>query len=79
VWGVKERLFERLLPALSEHRLAQLLEAASVCDGVCKGLRHPAWPDEAWEALRHLALLMLQSSAAPAPRGRTSPGLALHA
>ncbi|MBX3635320.1 MAG: DNA polymerase III subunit delta [Rubrivivax sp.] len=63
VWGVKEKLFERMLPALPDHRLAHLLEAASVCDGVCKGLRHPEWPDEAWEALRRLVLTMLQSAA----------------
>lgn len=63
VWGAKEKLFERVLPALPDHRLAHLLEAASVCDGVCKGLRHPAWPDEAWEALRRLVLLMLPAAA----------------
>lgn len=63
VWGVKEKLFERVLPLLADHQLAHLLAAASVCDGVCKGLRHPEWPDEAWEALRRLLLLVLQAAA----------------
>ncbi|MBX3599394.1 MAG: DNA polymerase III subunit delta [Rubrivivax sp.] len=63
VWGVKEKLFERVLPLLADHQLAHLLAAASVCDGVCKGLRHPEWPAEAWDALRRLALLVLQAAA----------------
>jgi DNA polymerase-3 subunit delta len=71
VWGVKQRLYERVLPLLAEHQLAHLLEAASVCDGVIKGLKHPQWPLEPWDALRRLALLLVQAVASPpAPRGR---------
>jgi DNA polymerase-3 subunit delta len=71
VWGVKQRLYERVLPLLAEHRLAHLVEAASVCDGVIKGLKHPQWPLEPWEALRRLALLLVQAVASPpAPRGK---------
>jgi DNA polymerase-3 subunit delta len=71
VWGVKERLFERVLPQLADHQLAHLVEAASVCDGIVKGLKHPDWPREPWQALQKLVLLMLQALATPtAPRGR---------
>ncbi len=63
VWGVKERLFERVLPALADHQLAHLVQAASVCDGVIKGLKHPEWPLDAWSALKRLVLLTLQSVA----------------
>ncbi len=67
VWGLKERLFERVLPALADHRLAHLLAAASICDGIVKGLRHPDWPHEPWDALRRLVLMALQApSLAPA-------------
>ena len=68
VWGMKERLFERVLPLLAGHQLAHLVEAASICDGVIKGLKHPSWPLEPWEALQRLALLLTQAVAAPPPR-----------
>ena len=32
--------------------------------GVVKGLRHPDWPADAWEALRRLTLMMLDHTAA---------------
>lgn len=68
VWGARERLFERALPALSEHALAALLDAAHICDGIVKGLRHPDWPNDAWAALRRLALMLAQHTASvPAP------------
>ena len=62
IWGAKERLFERVLPQLSAARLARLLDAAAACDGVVKGLGHPAWPDGAWPALRHWVLMLLQAT-----------------
>ena len=61
VWGLKERLFERALPLLADHQLEHLVEAASVCDGLVKGLRHPDWPAEPWEGLRRLVLMLLQA------------------
>ncbi|WP_088283547.1 DNA polymerase III subunit delta [Ideonella sp. A 288] len=71
IWGPKERLFERAVPLLSAHQLAHLVEAASLCDGVVKGLKHPAWPLDPWDAVRRLALLVVQAVALPpAPRGR---------
>ncbi|MDT7834025.1 DNA polymerase III subunit delta [Aquabacterium sp. OR-4] len=73
VWGNKERLFERVLPLLAEHQLAHLVEAASTCDGIVKGLKHPQWPLEPWDALKRLALMLVQAVAAPpAPRGRAA-------
>lgn len=70
VWGLKERLFEKVVPRLAEHAAAHLLEAAQVCDGIVKGLPHPGWPLDAWDALRRLVLLMLQQTTAPAPAAR---------
>ena len=34
--------------------LAALVHAASVVDGVVKGLRDPAWPHDPWQALERL-------------------------
>jgi DNA polymerase-3 subunit delta len=71
VWGQKETLLERALPLLAAPRLAQLLRAGNVCDGIVKGLRHPGWPDQPWDALRLWMLMMLQClpsrPAQPAP------------
>jgi DNA polymerase III subunit delta len=71
VWGIKEKLFERVLPGLAAHQLAHLLDAAAVCDGICKGLKHPGWPHEPWDALKRLLLMALQAqSTAPAHKRR---------
>ncbi len=72
VWGTKERLFERVLPALDASVLAELVGAAHVCDGLVKGLRHPMWPADAWQALRRLALMLMQ--ALPPAGGRSRGG-----
>ena len=69
VWGAKQRLYERVLPLLRSDTLDQLVEAASLCDGIVKGLKHPLWPLDPWAALARLALLLTQAVAAP-PRGR---------
>lgn len=69
VWGVKERLFERAVPLLTDNGLAALLEAAQVCDGLVKGLRHPDWPLDAWEALRRLVLMLIEQLSSNAPAG----------
>ena len=63
VWGPKEKLFERVLPLLAAAASARLLDAASVCDGICKGLPHPQWPPTGWDALKRLALLALDAQA----------------
>ena len=62
----KERLFERALPLLPEHALSALLEAAQVCDGLVKGLKHPDWPSDPWDGLKRLALMLLQHTSANA-------------
>jgi DNA polymerase-3 subunit delta len=54
VWGLKERLFERVAPRVSADELAALVHAASIVDGVVKGLRDPAWPQDPWQALARL-------------------------
>ncbi|WAC74423.1 DNA polymerase III subunit delta [Roseateles sp. SL47] len=66
VWGPKERLFERLVPQLGGAALSRLLVAAQVCDGIVKGLKHPDWPADPWDALGRLAL-MLEQALRPAP------------
>ena len=76
VWGVKEKLFERVLPTLADRQLAPLLEAASVCDGIVKGLKHPDWPHDAWAALRRLMLMALEAQT-PAAKGSGRRVLAL--
>jgi DNA polymerase-3 subunit delta len=55
VWGAKERLFEHVMPTLKAPALARLVNAASIVDGIVKGLRHPQWPSDPWAALRRLA------------------------
>ena len=68
VWGLKQKLFERAVPLLADHQIARLVEAASVCDGLVKGLRHPDWPTDPWDGLRRLVLMLLESLQ-PQPRG----------
>jgi len=77
-WGQRERLFERALPLLSATALAELLAAASICDGLVKGLRHPGWPDNPWDGLRRLALMLLEPLVRGAER-KATPRLALRA
>jgi len=68
VWGPRERLFERMLPHTRAPALARLVAHASTVDGIVKGLRHPQWPDDAWEALRRLALQLAQAAQATPSR-----------
>ena len=56
IWGAKERLFERVLPRISEAALSQLLQSAHTVDGIVKGLKQPDWPTSGWQALHRLAL-----------------------
>ncbi|MFM7001309.1 MAG: DNA polymerase III subunit delta, partial [Limnohabitans sp.] len=56
VWGPRERLFERVLPRLSEARLNGLLQSAHQVDGIVKGLKVPDWPTDPWQALQRLAV-----------------------
>ena len=63
VWGVKERLFERVLPRMSSTALENLLYAAHLVDGIVKGLKQPNWPSDNWQALHRLALSLCQECA----------------
>ncbi|MBN8493185.1 MAG: DNA polymerase III subunit delta [Burkholderiales bacterium] len=76
VWGLREKLFERAVPLLTPLTLDALLRAASICDGLVKGLRHPDWPADAWDGLRALMLMLMQPLARNAPSAAV-PRLAL--
>lgn len=65
VWGAKEKLFERVLPHLSDSQLAALLQAAQQVDGIVKGLKQPDWPFDPWQALHRLASMLCSACAAP--------------
>lgn len=56
IWGAKERLYERIVPRLSDAEAAHLLQSAHWVDGIVKGLQVPDWPQDAWQALQRLAL-----------------------
>jgi DNA polymerase III subunit delta len=56
IWGIKERLFERVIPRLTDTAMSNLLQAAHQVDGIVKGLKQPDWPTQPWQALHRLAL-----------------------
>ncbi len=64
IWGLREKLFERVLPKLSSTRLAQLLQNAHQVDGIVKGLKVADWPTDPWQALQRLALRVSSACAA---------------
>ena len=64
VWGPRERLFERVLPRMTEARLNGLLQAAHQVDGIVKGLKVPEWPTDGWQALQRLAMRMSRACSA---------------
>lgn len=69
IWGVKERLYERALPLLTDTTLTNLLQAAHRVDGIVKGLKVPDWPADGWQALQRLAFELCGYCAAPAAKG----------
>ena len=77
VWGAKERLFERVVPLLSEHTVAHLVEAAQVCDGLVKGLKHPDWPHDPWDGLKRLVLMVCEHVGSGTARRPAGAGLRL--
>ncbi|MFZ4481106.1 MAG: DNA polymerase III subunit delta [Rhodoferax sp.] len=70
VWGARERLFERILPRLSEPMLAELLQAAHRVDGIIKGLKQADWPLDNWQALQRLAIMLCRECRLPASAQR---------
>jgi DNA polymerase-3 subunit delta len=63
IWGAKEKLYERVLPRLSDANLARMLLAAHQVDGIVKGLKVPEWPADGWQALQRLAMRMCRACA----------------
>jgi len=63
VWGAKERVFERAVTLIGESAIAHLLDAAHVCDGLVKGIKHPDWPLDPWEGLKRLVLMLAEETA----------------
>ncbi len=70
VWGLKERLFERVLPRLTPLMLDGLLHGAHRVDGIVKGLKAPDWPHDGWQALHRLAMQLCRACMPAAPRPR---------
>ncbi len=62
VWGAKEKQFERIMPDVQMPTLHRLLQAAHLVDGVVKGLKHPDWPTDPWQALHRLAQMVVKLS-----------------
>ena len=60
IWGVRERLFERVLPRLGAATLDSLLQSAHLVDGIVKGLKVPDWPADGWQSLQRLAMRLCQ-------------------
>ena len=60
IWGIKEKLYERVLPGITDSTLAHLLTAAHKVDGIVKGLKQPDWPASGWQSLHRLAGLVCE-------------------
>jgi DNA polymerase III subunit delta len=63
VWGIKQKLYERLLPRISGLDASNLLHAAHEADGIVKGLKAPKWPTDPWLALHQLAGMVCKLAA----------------
>ena len=70
VWGVKERLFERVLPRLTDAAVLRLLHAAHQVDGIVKGLKQPDWPANPWQSLHRLARMLCRECSPPVANSR---------
>lgn len=63
VWGVREKLMERVLPLLGAATLGKWLDDAHVVDGIVKGLKAEGWPADPWQALQQLAMRVARGCA----------------
>lgn len=63
VWGVKERLMERVLPLLGLAQLTRWLDDAHTVDGIVKGLKAEGWPADPWQALQQMAMRVARGCA----------------
>ncbi len=68
LWGVRERLFERAVPNMSDATVSRLLQAAHEVDGIVKGLKRAGWPNDGWQALHRLAQSLCAACIGAAPR-----------
>jgi DNA polymerase III subunit delta len=57
VWGLKQKLYERALPQLTDLQLANWLQAAHTVDG----LKQDNWPAKPWDALQRLAMMVCRA------------------
>ena len=58
----KTRRGSALVRSENTGSITRLVEAAQICDGLVKGLRHPAWPVDPWGGLQRLALLLVEAT-----------------
>ncbi|GAA6143770.1 DNA polymerase III subunit delta [Hydrogenophaga sp. 5NK40-0174] len=56
VWGMREKLMERVLPVLGSNMLGRWLDDAHTVDGIVKGLKAQGWPGDPWAALAQMAM-----------------------
>jgi DNA polymerase-3 subunit delta len=73
VWGVKEKLMERVVPNLRTAQTARWLVDAHTVDGVVKGLKAKDWPADPWAALQQLAMRVVSAVAPPCAADASSP------
>lgn len=63
VWGSKQRLYERAVQKLSLKYMRHMLAGAHIVDGILKGITHPDWPQNSWQAFSRLGLTFTQKLA----------------
>lgn len=64
VWGLREKLMERVLPLLGANTLGKWLDDAHTVDGIVKGLKADGWPADPWLALQQMAIRVAKGCAA---------------
>lgn len=74
IWGLKEKLFERVLPRLADADLSDMLQAAHQVDGIVKGLKQADWPVSGWQALHRLAMMLCRACMAQPAARAGGPG-----
>lgn len=58
----RDRFYQGILPKLNRVRISQLVQAAHWVDGISKGIPRPGWPNDAWQALLKLGLMLMAYS-----------------
>ena len=65
VWGMREKLLERVIYRLTPIAANGLLHDAHVVDGIVKGIKVADWPADSWVALQRLASKLCTVAATP--------------